>query len=240
MSRQCPDVDILGVNSYGLTDRLTEFFDKGGWTKPYIITEYGAPAYWEVATAPWGAPDEPDSQQKNSFVRQFYQKHIESRPAGCFGAYLFYWGNKQEETHTWFSVFDEQGRQTPLVGLMQTLWSGKQPGNQAPVIGSLLVDGKPGPHRSFSQDTLMHRASIRATDPDRDSLTYHWEVKTRAQPGSDYVGVPRPAMTGLLRQTDRAAIAFRLPKQPGAYRLFVNVYDTHRHVATANFSFEVR
>jgi len=246
VSRQCPDVDILAVNSYGLTDRLDEFFRQGGWSKPYLISEYGAPAYWEVPTAPWGAPDEPDSKQKNAFVRQFYQKHIGSRPAGCFGAYLFYWGNKQEETHTWFSVFDEQGRQTPLVGLMRELWSGRAalgraaPSNQAPMVGQLLVDGRPDPHRSFDRDTLLHRAGIRATDPDHDSLTYHWELKTRAQPGTDYVGVPRPALTGLLGQSNRANVLFRLPKQPGAYRLFVNVYDLHRHVATANFSFEVR
>ncbi len=241
VSRQCPDVDILAVNSYGLTDRLDEFFRQGGWTKPYLISEYGAPAYWEVPSAPWGAPDEPDSKQKNASVRQFYQKHIAPRPAGCFGAYLFYWGNKQEETHTWFSVFDEQGHQMPLVGMMRQLWSGQDTAiNQAPEIGQLLVDNKPGSHRSFGPDAILHRASIRATDPDRDSLTYHWELKMRAQPGSDYVGVPRPALTDLLQQTDRPDVLFRLPQPPGAYRLFVNVYDTHRHVATANFSFEVR
>jgi len=246
VSRQCPDVDILSVNSYGLTDRLDEFFQQGGWTKPYLISEYGAPAYWEVATAPWGAPDEPDSEQKKTFVRQFYRKYIGSRPAGCFGAYLFYWGQKQEETHTWFSVFDEQGRQTPLVGLMRELWSGRAASgraassNQAPMVGQLLVDGRPDPHRAFDRDTLLHRAGIRATDPDQDSLTYHWELKTRAQPGSDYAGVPRPALSGLLGQFNRASVSFWLPKQPGAYRLFVNVYDPHRHVATANFSFEVR
>lgn len=239
VSRRCSDVDILGVNSYGLTQQLPEFFAKGGWTKPYLITEYGAPAYWEVPNAPWGAPDEPNSTQKVNFIRQFYQQYIGSQPANCFGSYLFYWGSKQEETHTWFSVFDEQNRQTPLLGLMQELWSKKNADNLAPVVKQLLIDGQAAPHRSFNFSPEQHRAEIRVSDPEGDSLTYQWEVKTRAQPGSDYVGVPRPALRGLLLRTDTSAVDFRLPKTPGAYRLFVNVYDTHRHVATATFSFAV-
>lgn len=244
VSRRCSDVDILGVNSYGLTEHLSEFFDKGGWTKPYIITEYGAPAYWEVPTAPWGAPDEPNSSQKVDFVRQFYQHYIGSKPANCLGAYLFYWGHKQEETHTWFSLFDEQNRQTPIVGLMRELWSGmtnmnKKPANQAPVVGQLRIDSRVEAHRSFGYAPGLHQAAIQVSDPEGDSLTYLWELKTRAQPGSDYVGVPRPPIRGLLLGDNTSAVQFRLPQTPGAYRLFVNVFDTHRHVATANFSFEV-
>ncbi|MCY7356000.1 MAG: hypothetical protein LH609_00725, partial [Rudanella sp.] len=63
VAQRCPAVDILSVNAYALTDQLDEFFKKGGWAKPYIISEYGAPAYWETPTDPWGAPDEPTSEQ---------------------------------------------------------------------------------------------------------------------------------------------------------------------------------
>ncbi|GAB3219952.1 glycoside hydrolase family 2 TIM barrel-domain containing protein [Spirosoma arcticum] len=239
VSQRCSNVDILAVNSYSMTKQLNEFFQEGGWTKPYLISEYGAPGYWEVPLAPWGAPDEPDSQRKLTAVRQFYQQHVRAHPPNCFGAYLFYWGHKQEETHTWLSAFDEQGRQTPLVGLMQELWSGKRPANLAPVMERLLIDRQAIAHRSFNASTALHQAEIRVTDPDGDSLTYNWELKPRAQQGTDYVGVPRLAMQGLLLCTDKPTITFRLPPKPGPYRLFVNVYDTHRHVATANFSFEV-
>lgn len=244
VSKRCTDVDILGVNSYALTEKLDEFFQKGGWTKPYLISEYGAQAYWETPTAPWGAPDEPNSRSKVEFVRPFYQRYIGSQPPNCFGSYLFYWGYKQEETHTWFSVFDEQGRYTPLVELMQELWSGKKPTNLAPVVQALLIDGQLIYHRSYEPASVLHQAGprqaeIRVQDPEGDPLTYAWEIKPRAQPGADYVGVPRPAIQGLLERTDTRMVRFRLPKEPGTYRLFVNVYDTHQHVATANFSFEV-
>lgn len=239
VAERCPEVDILGVNSYELTERLPEFFKKGGWTKPYLISEYGAPTYWEVPTAPWGAPDEPDSEKKQVFVRQFYKQFIGSKPPACFGAYLFYWGHKQEESHTWFSAFDEQGRSTPIVDLMQELWSDKQPSNRGPVVLDLLVDGQLSVHRSFTPSASLHQAEIRASDPDSDSLSYRWELKLRAQPGSDYAGVPRPPLQGMIARTESSIVQFRLPQKPGAYRLFAYVYDTHRHVATANFSFEV-
>ncbi len=239
VTERCTEIDILAVNSYDLTGRLDEFFRGGGWTKPYLISEYGVPAYWEVPTAPWGAPDEPDSQQKVNFVRRFYRQHIASRPPNCLGAYLFYWGSKQEETYTWFSVFDDQRRQTPLVGLMQELWRGTKPANRAPAIQQLVIDRKAVVHWSFPLSDTLHRAEIRVTDPEQDSLTYEWVLKRRARPGSDYVGIPRPAIQGLMARSDTAVIQFRLPRQPGAYRLFVNVFDTHNHVATANFSFQV-
>jgi beta-galactosidase/beta-glucuronidase len=239
MSRRCPEIDVLAVNSYALTEHLDEFFQQGGWTKPYLISEYGAPAYWEVPTAPWGAPLEPNSEQKLQFVRQFYRRFISSRPTNCLGAYLFYWGNKQEESHTWFSAFDEQGRHTPLVGLMQELWSGWIPANAAPVMQALLIDGKSSSYQSFLSTSGWHQAEIRVSDPEGDSLTYRWEIKPRAQAGPDYIGATRPALSGLLESADTRTIRFRLPPKPGPYRLFVDVYDTHQHVATANFCFEV-
>jgi hypothetical protein len=239
VSQRCPEVDLLAVNSYGLTERLAEFFKEGGWNKPYLISEYGAPAYWETPLSPWGAPDEPTSQQKLSYVRTFYQSYIDSRPANCLGAYLFYWGTKQEESHTWFSVFDEKGRATPLVELMHELWRGPAPLNLAPVIDALLIDSNPTAHYSFPASSGFHTATIRVHDPEGDSLRYEWEIKLRAQTGTDYVGVPRPSIQGLIHGADSHTIRFRLPGQPGAYRLFAAVYDNHRHVATANFSFNV-
>ena len=239
VSQRCSEVDILAVNSYGLTEQLATFFSEGGWHKPYLISEYGAPAYWETSLAPWGAPDEPTSQQKLAYVRTFYQKYIDSRPTNCFGAYLFYWGIKQEETHTWFSVFDDKDRATPLVELMHELWRGSIPTNLAPVIDDLSIDGKSIVNQSFPDAEGIHTASIRVSDPEGDSLRYTWEIKLRAQTGTDYVGVPRPSIQGLLSGANASTIRFKLPDKPGAYRLFAAVYDNHNHVATANFSFSV-
>lgn len=236
---RCPEIDILSVNAYGVMPMLQQYLQEGGWTKPYLISEFGAKGYWETDLTPWRTPIEPTSQQKCDFVRATYQKYIGSQPPNCFGSYLFYWGTKQEETHTWFSFFDDEGYETPLVGLMQELWTKRPPANRAPVIQKLLVDGQDTTSLSFPVSPDIHRAQIMVTDPDHDSVTYKWEIKRAAQQTSDYINTPVKPLEGLIRSATTPAIQFTLPAKAGQYRLFVFVYDDHRHVATANFSFRM-
>ncbi|QMW05468.1 glycoside hydrolase family 2 TIM barrel-domain containing protein [Spirosoma foliorum] len=240
VQERCPALDVLAVNSYALTEKLPQFLKKGGWDKPYLISEYGAQAYWETPVAPWKAPLEPTSQQKYDYVNTFYRQYIGSQPPNCLGSYLFYWGFKQEETHTWFNVFDDKGRSTSLVELMQLLWSGKQTMNKAPVIQPLQIDGKALTYQSYTASLIPHQAQLLTNDPEGDSLTYYWEIKRRAQFSADYAGTPMPALKGLIATPERSSISFQLPDKPGAYRLFAYVYDTHKHVSSANFSFEVK
>jgi hypothetical protein len=236
---RCPELDILSVNSYGLMPELAGFLQKGGWDKPYLISEFGAKGYWEEKTTSWNTPIEPNSNQKNGFIRQIYDQYIGFRPANCFGSYIFYWGNKQEETHTWFSLFDDKSRESPQVELMQELWTKRTPANRAPVIRKMVVDGSTALSQSFPASTGLHKAQILAVDPDGDTLTYRWEIKLAAKNTSDYINTIRPAISGLIRSTNGPSVDFVLPRQPDAYRLFVYVYDTYNHFSTANLAFRV-
>ena len=243
LRERCPGLDVLSVNVYGDIARMHRFLKEGGWTGPYLISEFGAKGYWpgDAQMTPWNTPIEPTSQQKREFVRLNYEQYIGSRPANGLGAYLFFWGNKQEETHTWFSFFDEQNRETPLVGLMQSLWSKRVPDNQAPVVAQVFADGRATTSVTFNASSAIHQAQVVATDPDGDSLSYAWEIRASASRTqlSAYQDVPMPILDGLIDVADAAQVRFRLPPRPGAYRLFVTIYDTHRHVATANLSFRV-
>jgi hypothetical protein len=236
---RCPEIDVLSVNAYGIIPQLPQLLEEGGWTKPYLISEFGAKGYWEEELTPWRIPIEPSSTQKIAFVRDTYRKYIGARFPNCLGSYLFYWGAKQEETETWFSLFDEKGRETPLVGLMEELWTGHSSGNRAPVIGQLRIDDKVINSLSLPVSATTHRAQIQAYDPDIDSLSYRWEIKPSAQHTADYIGTTVPPIAGLVRSANAATTEFILPQKPGIYRLFVFVYDTHQHVATANLAFRV-
>ena len=236
---RCPEIDILAFNTYADIPLLRQYLQDGGWTGPYLISEFGAKGYWQTDLTPWNTPIEPDSHQKCRFVRYTYQRYIGSRPPNCLGAYLFLWGTKQEETHTWFSFFDERGRAYPIVDLMQQLWTGHLPTNQAPVIGRLLLDGAGKTSASFPVAAAVHQAQILATDPEGDSLTYKWEIKPAAHNTADYINTPVESIQDLIAAPNAATTQFRLPRKEGAYRLFVYVYDTRQHVATANVAFEV-
>ncbi|GAB4025287.1 glycoside hydrolase family 2 TIM barrel-domain containing protein [Spirosoma gilvum] len=236
---RCPEIDILSFNVYGTISSVSQYLKEGGWTKPYLISEFGAKGYWEEPHTPWETTIEPTSQQKYEFIRQTYTQYIGSRPTNCLGSYMFYWGAKQEDTHTWFSMFDEQGRETSLVGLMQELWTKQPPANQAPIVQQLRIDGSIKLTTSWSDKSGIHQAQVLATDPDSDSLAYYWEIKPAARRTADYIDTPIQSVDGLIRPKGANSIGFSLPLKPGTYRLFVFVYDTHHHVATANVPFLV-
>ncbi|GAB3567306.1 glycoside hydrolase family 2 TIM barrel-domain containing protein [Spirosoma luteolum] len=239
VQERCPDLDILSVNAYGIMPKLNQFLHEGGWRKPYLMSEYGAEGYWERPLTPWKTPIEPTSQGKVEFVRRLYGQFIGARLPNCLGGYLFFWGVKQEETHTWYSLFDEEGRETPLVGLAQTLWTGKGPANQAPIVTAIAVDGQPRSQASFAVTDRLHQARVLARDPDGDTLTYRWEIKPTAQRTADYIDTALQPLGGLIDAPGSAAVRFRMPARPGFYRLFVAVYDQHNHVGTANVAFRV-
>lgn len=60
----CPDLDMLGINSYAGIISLPGSVAKSGWKKPVIVTEWGPNGHWEGGRTPWGAPSEPSSGEK--------------------------------------------------------------------------------------------------------------------------------------------------------------------------------
>ncbi|ARK09199.1 glycoside hydrolase family 2 TIM barrel-domain containing protein [Fibrella sp. ES10-3-2-2] len=237
---RCPAIDILSLNVYAALHETGQLLQEGGWTKPYIISEYGPKGHWESDLTPWRTSIEPTSQEKYRFVRQNYEAYIASPPPNCLGAYLFLWGNKEEGTHTWYGCFDEQGHETPLVGLLQELWTKQLPVNKAPTIDGLLVDGRKTTGVSFPGTNSIHQARILVHDVDGDSLTYAWDIRTDLSNVYDLDKRSPPIrISGLIVGEHSADIRFTVPRRAGNYRLFANVYDTHNHVGTANLSFRV-
>jgi hypothetical protein len=235
--KRCPDLDLLGINTYGDIYTLPETLRKYGWEKPFLISEWGPDGYWEVRKTAWGAPYEQTGREKYDCYEKKYRKAIET--GNCLGSYVFYWFNKQETTHTWFSMFDEKGMETPLPGLMNELWTGKRPGNVAPIVDSLNIDQFVRYQDIRLKAGSDHRTKVVAADADGDKLIYRWEIRPEAVYAS-YAGQgekePQP-ISGLIHE-EKASISFTTPKEKGTYRLFVYVFDKERF-STANLPFWV-
>jgi hypothetical protein len=239
--KRCPDIDLLGINTYGDIYTLPETLKKYGWTKPYVISEWGPDGYWEVKKTKWGAPYEQTGREKYTCYEQKYRAAIDNGNGQCLGSYVFYWsGFKQETTHTWFCMFNIDGLESPLVGLMHQMWTGQKPENLAPIVDSLNIGKFVRYQNIFLKPGSVNSSKVTATDAENDPLTYKWEIRPEAVYAS-YAGqgekVPEP-VSGLISE-GKAVVHFTAPKDKGAYRLFVYVFDSKGHFSTANLPFFV-
>jgi len=236
--KQCPELDLLGINSYGDIYTIGETLKKYGWSKPYLISEWGPDGYWEVHKTSWGAPYEQTGREKYDCYEQKYRKAIET--GNCLGSYVFYWYHKQETTHTWFSMFDEMGNETPLPKLMKLLWTGQRDANLAPVVDSVNIDKFVRYQDIVLKPGEKYQAEVTASDPDGDSLVYLWEIRPEAIYAS-YAGQgetePKP-IDGLIGGQGQT-ITFTAPAEKGAYRMFVYASDSLNQFSSASLPFLV-
>ncbi|MGP1272471.1 MAG: glycoside hydrolase family 2 TIM barrel-domain containing protein [Phycisphaerales bacterium] len=236
-AKHCPDIDILGVNAYGGLVAVPQELLRQGYEGPYLVTEYGPIGHWETGITPWGAEVEQSSAGKARTYTEFYRAGIANQPDRCLGGYVFLWGQKQERTDTWYSMFLATGEKTAPVDAMARLWSGKEPTNRAPLvegitsaIASSRVRGGQSVH-----------ANVEVTDPDGDPLQFEWVVRresTDKRAGGDFERAPED-VPGTIEQLDGNAVTLRLPTEPGAYRLHVYVRDGQGGAGTANIPFYI-
>jgi len=221
ISKFCPDIDIVGINSYGGAASVGERYRQTGGTKPYIITEYGPIGTWEVGKNSIDAIDEPTSTEKTKFYRQAYEKF--EKDSLCLGSYAFLWGNKQEATSTWFGMLTSDGKKTAAVDLMQELWSGKKPDNLCPEIKPLEIEGS---------DDVAPGASVvvklSASDPEGKSLNVSWRLLQEADSyntGGFKQATP-PSFDDALISGTLDSAKFKIPEAPGVYRIYATVDDS--------------
>jgi Glycosyl hydrolases family 2, TIM barrel domain len=231
----CPDLDIIGINTYGGLKGLRAQLEKQQWKKPWIVTEFGPAGYWERPKTSWDRPIEQTSTEKADTLRTAYEKSI--KPAGhCFGSYAFLWGQKQEATFTWFGLRTPSGETTASIDELRHFWTGKKVDNAAPSISPVVCSA----NKKIVKIGNTITASVASKDPDGDTLSYRWELygdDIRKDKNNREIKPPKLAESDHFPQT--SAITLQTPAKPGSYRLFVFVTDGKGHAATANVPFRV-
>ena len=81
---RCPNLDLLGINTYGLMTEVPAMLSEQGWTKPYAVTEWGVSGWWEVPRTFWDVVIEETSTEKAALYRKKYED-------GCPGRSPLYW-----------------------------------------------------------------------------------------------------------------------------------------------------
>jgi hypothetical protein len=240
--QRCPDIDFLGINTYGGLATLPKTIAGAGWSGAYMVTEWGPTGHWESISTTWQSPVEETSSEKAAVYKKRYEASVEKDREKCLGSYVFLWGQKQERTPTWYGLFTESGEETQVMDVMQYLWSGRWPANKAPHMYSLQLAGKKAVQNVQVKAGQIYPVSAVVTDPDQDRLTYRWELlpePAQVGEGGDFEARPRPVENAFLQSASHGQASLKAPAKAGAYRLFVYVTDGHNNVATANLPFYV-
>lgn len=234
-------LDLIGIQLYSSIDQLPEILKISEWTGPYIVSEWGPTGHWETTNTDWGAPIEDNSSVKANVLRNRYQGMVANSNGQSLGSYVFLWGQKQERTPTWYSMFLATGEATAAVDTMHYLWNGNWPTNRSPEILSLVLDSRTADQNIRLLPQHFYSAKLSARDPEDDVLRYQWKIlqESDAQSvGGDHENIPVELDMLLSMQAD-GRMRFKTPDKSGSYRLFVTTYDDRGHAAHANIPFQV-
>ena len=238
---RAPDLDFPSFQVYASIDALPQKLRETGFTRPFMVTEWGATGHWEVAKTRWGAPIESNSTEKARQLLDRYQRVISAHDKQIIGSYVFFWGQKQERTPTWYGLLLEDGTRTEAMDVMQYIWTGEWPAQRAPQVEGMLLDGKIAAQNVILQAGMPYSARLDASDPNGGDLHYRWEImreSTATEQGGDQEEVPEAIWMPINEQGEGKRV-WTSPRKPGLYRLFAHVYNADGLAGHANIPFLV-
>ncbi|MBJ7881749.1 glycoside hydrolase family 2 TIM barrel-domain containing protein [Gelidibacter salicanalis] len=238
-----PQLDFIGYNAFGNLQMIKPLMKKMAYITnllPYYISEYANNGPWEEEMTLWSVPIEQTSSKKAEQYINNYNSYIRTNTASM-GDLVFFWGQKQEHTHTWFSIFDEEGRKSEVYYSLKSLWGSPENENEwPPQIDYMLIDNW------GSKDTLIYNAKeIKTAQIIMDGkidTTYQlkWEIFKEGWNYRQKKTEKRPEEMPLdVIDMEGNSLTFRTPDKEGPYRIFVYVYDLKGNFATTNIPFYV-
>jgi len=241
--KHCPDLDFISYQIYGGLADVHKIAENAAPGIPYAVTEFGPMGHWEMPSTEWGREIEEPSSAKAKGYAQRMATAFGTNPNGlCLGGFAFLWGQKQERTPTWYGVLGKDGEATETVDELTRLWTGSLPGNRAPKVEQLMIDGKTPTDNLYVSPNSQHSASVILSDPEGKKLDVKYvimnEVGERSQGGA-FEKEPEEVSFEHTVQSE-GAITFKTPAKEGDYRLLVYAYDNEGKLGYSNMPFYVR
>ena len=237
-----PNIDLIGFNVFGNTNRIQVVLDRVNvFTKhlPYFIGEYAYNGPWEQQNTSWGAPIEPTSSKKAEQYAERYNTLIKNDKQSI-GDLVFFWGQKQERTHTWFSIFDKKERTSELFYKLNELWGGQISNiKYPPKINYMLID------KSGAQENLVYKPNMEKTaelnfEHEIDvAYQFVWEIYSEGWDYNQADNEKDPIKISKDTVVVNSSYTFKVPSKTGPYRIFVSVYDAFGNFSTTNTPFYV-
>lgn len=237
------DIDVVSFNIFGRITFLREDLKRISWfwNEPFMVTEWGIDGPWEgTAQTAWAAYIEDTSTKKAEQYQDRYEKYMPTEQPGFLGAFAFFWGNKQEGTQSWFSMFDAQEGKSQVVDAMKFLWTGKHLEYSFPQVKYMLLNEMGArdniflsPGHTFSAKVLMlnkdHIKSVKWEIYPED-----WYKKNNLHNDKKLQPLVQEIKTAQFLEDK-----FQAPKAEGPYRIFATIYDDHGNFSTCITPFYV-
>ncbi len=243
MAIKSPKIDLLSINTFGHLSSLQKRMATIAllWKGPYVFTEWGINGPWEAQNTTWGAPIEQTSTKKAEHYTDRYTKYINGiKDNRCLGSLVFYWGQKQERTHTWYSLFSETGVPTQSVFALENLWKNRDKTFKGVALNYMLINQKGAPESIVLLPETQNNASLFLNKSNTDSIKIRWEIRPENwyyfKWDKERKTIP---LSGLISRNKGASISFQTPVEEGPYRLFVYVEDSSGYMASTNTPFYV-
>jgi hypothetical protein len=237
-------IDFISFNIFGSIRTLKVDLEKFKWLwdGPFLITEWGVEGPWLAENQnAWGAYIESTSTKKAEQYLANYEKYMPVSNPRFLGSMVFYWGQKQELTPTWFSLFDENGAETEVVQIMRYIWTNKKVAEKAPALKYMLLDGKGARDNIIFKPDITVNSKVYFENADTVGLTFKWKIFAEDwfKPNGIFSEKRPDEIKNLIIGQSGPELNFKVPGKEGPYRILVYVYNKKGSFATSNTPFYV-
>jgi hypothetical protein len=238
------DIDVISFNVFNSLHAFRK--DLTGfawfWSGPYMLLEWGINGPWQGSDyTAWGAYIEDTSTKKAEIYKNRYRIEMPLEDPRYLGSCVFFWGHKQETTHTWFSIFDETGGASETLATMQYLWTGTTSKVRYPDVKYMLLNKKGAKDNIMLNPATTASAEVLMSSDIKDIKSIKWQVfredwYRENNKNSTARLVPLITSTG---SASSMKITFTSPREEGPYRIFATIYDHSGNFASCNTPFYI-
>ncbi|MFC8128313.1 discoidin domain-containing protein [Streptomyces sp. NPDC057302] len=226
--KNAPDLDLYAVNSYNAACDIKTDWEKGGYTKPYIVTESGPAGEWEVPDDANGVPQEPTDQAKAAGYTKAWNC-VTGHRGVALGATMFHYGTEYDFGGVWFNLLPAGQKRLSYYAVKKAYKGSTAGDNTPPVISELGVDGDAGKIPAGGPLTLTTKVS----DPDGDAFSY--EVLANSM----YIDKNKDLTPLAATSQGSGRLKVTAPDKPGVWKIYVKVTDGKGNVGIETRSVRV-
>ena len=239
INRKSPQLDFISFNSFGTLSKFAKKLKPISpiWDGPHVITEWGVNGPWEANVTNWKAPIEETSTKKAEQIRERHSDFIVPlKSSNSLGSFVFYWGQKNEVTPTWYSLFSVDHRKTQPVFELTKIWKKDSKATYSgPVLEYILINGKGAPENIILNAGSLAEVSIILPSTQQKNLEYSLEIRHESWYNFH---ISNPVEDVIFKIKGERA-TFNAPLQEGPYRVFLTISNESDYIATANIPFYV-